>query len=105
MSTLLPLQMKTALVTGGSKGIGLGIAKAMAKERMKIAITSRHLAEAEEAADELLRLGAPDVLALEADVRDFEAQQLVASKVVQRFGTLDVVIANAGVGHFGSIDT
>ena len=97
--------MKTALVTGGSKGIGLGIAKAMAKERMKVAVTSRHLAEAEEAADELLRLGAPDVLALQADVREFEAQKLVASKVVNRFGTLDVVIANAGVGHFSSIDT
>ena len=97
--------MKTALVTGGSKGIGLGIAKAMAGERMKVAITSRHLAEAEEAADELLRLGAPDVLALQADVREFEAQKLVASKVVNRFGTLDVVIANAGVGHFSSIDT
>jgi len=105
MSTLLPLQNKTALITGGSKGIGLGIAKAMAAERMKIAITSRHLEEAEAAVEELLDLGATDAVALQADVREFKAQELVASKVIKKWDSLDVVIANAGVGHFGSIET
>jgi 3-oxoacyl-[acyl-carrier protein] reductase len=105
MSTLLPLQQKTALITGGSKGIGLGIAKAMAEERMKIAITSRHLAEAEAVIEELMDLGAADAYALQADVREYKAQLIVAAKVVKRFDSLDVVIANAGVGHFGAIDT
>lgn len=104
MSTLLPLQMKTALITGGSKGIGFGIAKAMAEERMKVVITSRHLKEAEEAAEELMKLGAPDAFGLQADVREYQVQTKVASKVVKRFGSLDVVIANAGVGHFSPID-
>jgi len=97
--------MKTALITGGSKGIGLGIAKSMAKEKMKVAITSRSIREAEEAAEELIKLGAPDALALQADVREFQVQQQVVAEILNRFGSLDVVIANAGVGHFGSIDT
>jgi len=106
MSTpLLPLQHKTALITGGSKGIGLGIAKAMAKEQMKVAITSRHLVDAESIIEELLKLGASDAYALQADVREYKAQLIVAAKVVERFDSLDVVMANAGVGHFGAIDT
>ena len=99
------LQMKTALITGGSKGIGLGIALAMAKEGMKVAITSRNIKEAEEAAEEIINLGAPDALALKADVREFDVQQQVVAEVLNRFGSLDVVIANAGVGHFSAIDT
>jgi len=104
MNTQLPLQNKTALITGGSKGIGLGIAKSMAMEKMKVAITSRHIQEAEDAAEELIKLGAPDVLALQADVREFHTQQQVVAEVLNRFGSLDVVIANAGVGHFSPID-
>jgi 3-oxoacyl-[acyl-carrier protein] reductase len=105
MSTLLPLQHKTALITGGSKGIGLGIAKAMAKEKMKVAITSRHIADAEKAADELLILGAADVVAIQADARDFNAQKKVVATIIDRWEKLDVVIANAGVGYFGAIET
>ena len=105
MSTALSLEMKTALITGGSKGIGLGIALAMAKEGMKVAITSRNIKEAEEAAEEIIKLGAPDALALKADVREFDVQQQVVAEVLNRFGSLDVVIANAGVGHFSAIDT
>lgn len=105
MSSQLTLQKKTALITGGSKGIGLGIAKSMAMEKMKVAITSRNIREAEEAAEELIKLGAPDALALKADVREFDVQQQVVAEVLNRFGSLDVVIANAGVGHFGAIDT
>jgi NAD(P)-dependent dehydrogenase (short-subunit alcohol dehydrogenase family) len=82
MNTQLPLQNKTALITGGSKGIGLGIAKSMAMEKMKVAITSRHIKEAEDAAEELIKLGAPDALALQADVREFQVQQQVVAEVL-----------------------
>ena len=75
MSTSTNLQSKTALITGGSKGIGLGIAEAMARQHMKVAITSRHFDEAQAAAKHLISLGAESALAIECDVRDFDAQQ------------------------------
>lgn len=103
--TTLPLQHKSALITGGSKGIGFGIALAMARERMKVAVTSRHHKEAEEAVEKLLTAGASDAMALHADVRDFKAMQMAAQKCSDRFGRLDVVIANAGIGHFATVDT
>lgn len=105
MSTTTSLHQKTALITGGSKGIGLGIAEAMAREHMKVAITSRHFEEAQAAAKHLIQLGAESALALECDVRSLEAQQHVVSEVLKDWGHLDVVVANAGVGYFGPIDT
>ncbi len=99
------LSNKTALITGGSKGIGLGIAEAMAREHMKVAVTSRHFEEAQAAAKHLISLGAASALALECDVRDYAAQQNVVAEALKDWGHLDVVIANAGVGYFGSIDT
>jgi NAD(P)-dependent dehydrogenase (short-subunit alcohol dehydrogenase family) len=105
MSALHPLQSKSALITGGSKGIGLGIAMAMAGEHMKVAVTSRHAAEAQHAADQLLAAGAPDAMGLEADVRNYKSMQNATHKIAERFGHLDVVIANAGLGHFAPVDT
>lgn len=104
MSTSTNLQSKTALITGGSKGIGLGIAEAMAKQHMKVAITSRHFDEAQAAAKHLISLGAESALAIECDVRDFDAQQNAVKEVLADWGQLDVVIANAGVGYFAPID-
>jgi NAD(P)-dependent dehydrogenase (short-subunit alcohol dehydrogenase family) len=98
------LSNKSALITGGSKGIGLGIAEAMAKEGMRIAITSRNQEEALVAADRLVQMGAQDAIGLECDVRDWEAQREGVQQIISRWGQLDVVIANAGVGHFASVD-
>jgi len=105
MSTTPSLQGKTALITGGSKGIGLGIAEAMARQHMKVAITSRHFDEAQAAAKQLISLGAEAALAIECDVRDWDAQQNAVKEVLKDWGQLDVVIANAGVGYFAPIDT
>ena len=104
MSTSTNLQSKTALITGGSKGIGLGIAEAMARQHMKVAITSRHFDEAQAAAKHLISLGAESALAIECDVRDFDAQQNAVKEVLADWGQLDIVIANAGVGYFAPID-
>ena len=104
MSTSTNLQSKPALITGGSKGIGLGIAEAMAKQHMKVAITSRHFDEAQAAAKHLISLGAEATLAIECDVRDYDAQQNAVREVLADWGQLDVVIANAGVGYFAPID-
>jgi NAD(P)-dependent dehydrogenase (short-subunit alcohol dehydrogenase family) len=96
---------KVALITGGSKGIGFGIAESMLKENMKVAITSRSQPAADQAADKLRKIGKGEVLAVVADVRNAKAQQKAVEKIVQQWGKLDVLIANAGLGYFGSIET
>jgi NAD(P)-dependent dehydrogenase (short-subunit alcohol dehydrogenase family) len=97
------VQNKVALITGGTKGIGKGIAEAMLKAGMKVGITSRSQEAANEVADELSKDYGDNVVGLQSDVRDFDVQQKAVNQLVDRFGSLDVLVANAGVGHFASI--
>lgn len=98
------IQDKTALITGGSKGIGYGIAEALVKEGMKVAITSRSQKDVEEAAEKLSKAGPGVAMGIQADVRDLQSQQKAVDQILQKWGALDVLIANAGIGHFGSIE-
>ena len=98
------LQNKVAFVTGGSKGIGYGVAAALSEMGVRVAITSRHKDEAEKAAQEISKKGKGEVIGLEADVRNFESQQKAVEEVLAKWNQLDIVVANAGVGHFGSIE-
>ncbi|WP_291779395.1 SDR family oxidoreductase [Cecembia sp.] len=98
------MENKIALITGGSKGIGYGIAAALISEGMHVAITSRSLAAAQKAADELNKLGKGKALAIEADVRDFSSQEAAVGAVINAWGKLDLLVANAGIGHFASIE-
>lgn len=102
MSTL---QNKIALITGGSKGIGLGVAQSLLAEGMRVAITARTQKSADKGADKLRESGKGEVLALEADVRDGKSQQKAVDKVIAKWGGIDVLLANAGIGYFGSIET
>jgi NAD(P)-dependent dehydrogenase (short-subunit alcohol dehydrogenase family) len=98
------LKDKVAYITGGSKGIGLGIARILLNNGMKVAITSRSLAAAEAAARSL---GAPSshILALESNVSDSGSEARAIKDVLARFGRLDVLVANAGIGHFANIES
>ena len=96
------LKGKVAFITGGSKGIGYGVAEALLNQGFKVAITSRSLEAAEEAAKELE--GSGEVIGLEADVRSFESQQKAVKAAVDKFGKIDLLVANAGVGKFNSIE-
>lgn len=100
------IQGKVALVTGGTKGIGYGIAEALLTQGVNVAITSRTKAAADEAAKKLNNEGNDSAYAigLEADVRSFESLQQAVEDILKEFGKLDVVVANAGLGHFGSIE-
>ncbi len=93
----------TALITGGSKGIGHGIAASLLKEGLNVAITSRRQEDADATARELSKTGTGKIIGIAADVRDFAAQQNAVAKTLETFGRLDVLIANAGVGHFAPI--
>lgn len=95
---------KTAYITGGSKGIGLGIAKAMLEDNMKVAITGRDLVALKAAEEELAKVGKGELLAIQSDVRDFAAEQNAIQQVLSKWGKLDVVIANAGIGKFANIE-
>ena len=100
------LGKKSALITGGTKGIGYGIAEALLKQGINVAITGRSKATADEAAKKLNSKGndRAQAIGLEADVRNFESQQKAVQDTVQQFGSVDIVIANAGLGHFGSVE-
>jgi len=99
----MSLSNKTALITGGTKGIGLGIARAMLSEGMNVAITSRNITEATEVANQLANEYETKVMAFEADVRDLDRMETITQDILRQWGSLDVVIANAGIGHFASI--
>ena len=95
---------KVAYITGGSKGIGFGIAKTLLANGMKVAISSRTMKAAKQAAD-LLSTDKSMVLAIESEVSSLSSETKAVKAVIDHFGKLDVLVANAGVGHFAPIDS
>lgn len=95
--------IKTALITGGSKGIGYGVAEVLVRQGIRVAITSRSTVAAELAAATLNEIKPGYALGLAADVRDLASQQQAVATLLGKWGRLDYVIANAGVGHFAPI--
>lgn len=100
------LKGKVALITGGTKGIGYGVAEALLNKGVKVVITSRDQSSAESAAKELAtKTNTLDaIIGIEADVRQLKSQEKAVQKAIDKFGALDIVIANAGLGHFASIE-
>jgi 3-oxoacyl-[acyl-carrier protein] reductase len=101
---MIDIKNKVALITGGSKGIGYGVAQVLMAEGMKVAITSRSQAAAEEAASELNKLGKGEAFGVASDVRSLASQMEAVEKVMAHFGQIDLLLANAGLGHFASIE-
>lgn len=97
------LENKTAFITGGTKGIGYGVAAALMQEGMKVAITGRTQEAADKAAAELNKLGKGEAIGIAADVRNFESQEKAVALLMEKWGRLDLLVANAGLGHFASI--
>ena len=92
---------KVALVTGGNRGIGYGMAEALAASNAHVAIWGRKEAANKEAVEALSKLGAGDVKAWSVDVADETAVVDAMKATVDAFGRVDTCIANAGVG-FGA---
>ena len=95
---------KVAYITGGSKGIGYGVAKILLDKGLRVAITSRSLKAAQEAAAALSN-DTSRIFACESNVSSMASEQKVVQSVIEHFGSLDVLVANAGVGHFAPIET
>ena len=87
----MPLQGKVAFVTGASKGIGAAVARALSAQGVKLGLASRGGGD----------LGLPDALGFPCDVRQVDQLQDAVGATVQRFGALDILIVNAGVGSWG----
>lgn len=94
---------KTALITGGSKGIGYGVAEVLIKQGINVAVTSRSQESADEAAASLNQIREGGAIGIQSDVRNLESQQKAVDAVLAKWGRLDYLIANAGVGHFAPV--
>ncbi|HYB53196.1 MAG TPA: beta-ketoacyl-ACP reductase [Thermoanaerobaculia bacterium] len=88
---------KTAVVTGGSRGIGRAIARELASAGARIVVTCRQdLARAEQTAEEI-RVAGGEALALVADVRQADAVRALSERVAADFGGADILVNNAGI--------
>ena len=97
------LNGKVAFVTGGSRGIGLAIARALVAEGAQVAITGKSDAHLSAARPLIEAEGPASVETLKADVRRYADVERALAAVVARFGGLDIVINNAGIGIFADV--
>jgi 3-oxoacyl-[acyl-carrier protein] reductase len=97
------LSGKVAIVTGGSRGIGLAIARGLATEGAHVSITGKDQSHLSAARLIIEKEGPGSVEALRADVRRYEDVENAVAATVARFGGLDVLINNAGIGIFANV--
>ncbi len=95
------LKNKVAYITGGTKGIGLGVAKSLLNAGIKVAISGRSDASVQEG---LKSLNNENTMGVVSDVSNIEDEMNAISQIIAKWGHLDVVLANAGVGNFAPID-
>jgi NAD(P)-dependent dehydrogenase (short-subunit alcohol dehydrogenase family) len=101
----MALTGKSAFVTGGSRGIGLAIARALLAEGASVALTATTAQSASRATAELAREFPADRIAgFEANVRDLAAVERAMAAATDRFGGLDILVNNAGVGRLAPFD-
>jgi NAD(P)-dependent dehydrogenase (short-subunit alcohol dehydrogenase family) len=90
---------KVALITGGANGVGAEVARRLHDKGAKLVLTDLDEGKLKEVASAL----GEDVLPVVADVRDLAAMQGAVDKGIERFGGIDIVMANAGIGVYGSV--
>lgn len=91
---------KVVFITGGARGVGEEVARRLRRKGAKLVLTDLDEAPLAALAAEL---GEEHVLTALADVRDLPAMQIAADAAVERFGGIDIVLANAGIASFGSV--
>ncbi|PCI35208.1 MAG: 3-ketoacyl-ACP reductase [Flavobacteriaceae bacterium] len=95
------LQGKKALITGAGKGIGKALALAFAKEGIAVALLSRTTSDLEKVAAEVRAFGVKAIV-VAADVSSEASVNDAAKEVLKSFGSIDILINNAGIGRFGN---
>lgn len=101
---LFDLSGKTAIVTGGSKGLGLAMAAALASAGANIMLVNRKEEEGLQAAAELARAFPVKVISFAADVSNQAHTEAMAQKAIDAFGRIDILINSAGINIRGAID-
>lgn len=98
------LHGKTAIVTGGTKGIGRAISEALLREGVNVCISARHANEIEETVSALGDTGEGRIVGAVADVRDYDEVKALIEHAVEEFGGVDILVNNAGIGKFGKLE-
>jgi 3-oxoacyl-[acyl-carrier protein] reductase len=100
---MIHLNTQVAIVTGGSRGIGLAVARGLVAEGVSVMITGRDESHLAAARSQIEGAGPGSVEALRADVRNYEDMARLVSATVSRFGGIDILVNNAGVGLFARV--
>jgi NAD(P)-dependent dehydrogenase (short-subunit alcohol dehydrogenase family) len=101
---LFDLTNKTAIVTGGSKGLGLAMAEGLASAGANLVIISRNQKEAQAAAEKIIAEYKTKAIAISATVTSEEEMQKAVATTIKEFGSIDILINNAGINIRGPID-
>lgn len=96
-------QVKSALVTGASRGIGFGVALRLAQEGIQTAIVGRDGTRIEQASKKITDITGTQTLAIVGDVAIYSDCLSAVDAVVKKFGAIDVLVPNAGIGIIGSV--
>jgi len=100
----MDLNNKTAIVTGGTRGIGRGIAEALVREGVNVMLTARKRNEIDEAVEQLCAIRAGSASGVVADVCSYSQVQALFERTVAVFGGLDILVNNAGIGIFQTVE-
>jgi len=101
---LFDLTNKTAIVTGGSKGLGLAMAEGLASAGANLVIISRNEKEGKAAAEKIINEYKTKAIAISATVTSQEEMQKAVATTIKEFGSIDILINNAGINIRGPID-
>ncbi|HEV7903307.1 MAG TPA: SDR family oxidoreductase [Pyrinomonadaceae bacterium] len=101
---MMELKSKSAIITGSTKGIGRAIAEALVREGMNVCVSARSEDEVARAVSELGDAGEGRVTGAVCDVRDYEEVRALFEHTVAEFGGVDVLVNNAGIGLFQSVE-
>lgn len=97
------IENKVAYITGGTKGVGYGIAKILLQNGVSVAFSGRKKEDVEKVENELKQYST-NVLGLISDVKNLDNESNAVKSIIEKFGRLDFVIANAGLGIFKPVD-
>ncbi|KXA99995.1 short-chain dehydrogenase [candidate division MSBL1 archaeon SCGC-AAA259O05] len=99
-----PLTEKTALITGASSGIGRETARILSRDGADVAIAARRIKELEKIANKIEERYDAEALAIQTDVREEKQVRSMIDKTIEQFGSLDIVVNNAGLSRGGGVE-